>query len=77
SPPPTDVGGGEASGELGYIAVDPSAGDGGLGEIVHGAEYFEGIGYETSGQYSCLHPDRGLSIDPGTVGVPAQGEAAS
>ncbi len=64
-------------GELGYIAVDPAAGDGGLGEIVHGAEYFEGIGYETSGQYSCLHPDRGLSIDPGTVGVPAQGEAAS
>jgi len=56
-----------------YLAVDPAAGDGGLGEIVCGSEYFQGIGYQTSAQYSCLHPDRGLSIDPETVRAPAPG----
>ncbi len=54
----------------GYVAVDPATGDGGgLGEIVSGAGYFEGVAYETSIQYSCLHPDRGLFIDPVAVGT--------
>lgn len=58
----------------GYVAVDPAAGDGGgLGEIVSGAGYFEGVAYETSIQYSCLHPDRGLFIDPEAVGTGAPG----
>jgi len=59
----------------GYLAVRPkAAGDGGgLGEIVSDAERFNGIAYETSLQYSCLHPDRGLSIDPGMVRTPAPG----
>ena len=64
-------------GDLGYIAVDPGAGDGGLGGIVFGAEYFEGVGYETSAQYSCLHPEKGLLLDPDTIRSPETGEAAS
>ncbi|MDF0590695.1 hypothetical protein [Candidatus Methanocrinis natronophilus] len=58
----------------GHLAVAPSScGDGGLGEIVSGAEYLRGIAYETSLQFSCLHPDKGLSIDPETVRTPAMG----
>jgi hypothetical protein len=59
----------------GYVAVKmAAAGDRrGLGEIVCDAERFEGIAYETSIQYSCLHPDRGLGIDPGSVRTPAPG----
>jgi hypothetical protein len=57
----------------GHLAVRPTAsGDGGgIGEIVSDAERFGGIAYETCLQYSCLHPDRGLSIDPGMVRTPA------
>ena len=56
----------------GHVAVDPgAAGDRGLGEIVSGAEWFHGVGYETSLQYSCLHPGEGLAIDPGAVKTPA------
>jgi hypothetical protein len=53
----------------GHVAVRPEAsGDGGgIGEIVSDAERFNGIAYDTSLQYSCLHPDRGLAIDPGMV----------
>jgi len=60
-------------GDEGYAAVKmTAAGDrGGLGEIVCDAEHFEGIAYETSIQYSCLHPDLGLGIDPGAVKTPA------
>jgi hypothetical protein len=59
----------------GHVAVRPAAaGDGGgIGEIVSDAERFTGIAYETSAQYSCLHPDRGLSIDPGMVRTQAPG----
>ena len=58
----------------GHVAVDPeAAGDRGLGEIVSGAEWFEGVGYETSLQYSCLHPGEGLAIDPEAVRTPAPG----
>lgn len=59
----------------GHLAVGPAtAGDGsGLGEIVSDAEYFDGVAYETSLQYTCLHPDRGLAIDPGMIRVPAPG----
>ncbi|MDD2637484.1 MAG: hypothetical protein WCY97_05975 [Methanothrix sp.] len=59
----------------GYVAVRlAAAGDGGgLGEIVSDVERFDGIAYDTSLQYSCLHPDRGLSIDPGMVRTPAPG----
>jgi len=59
----------------GYVAVRPAAaGDGGgLGVIVSDVERFDGIAYDTSLQYSCLHPDRGLSIDPGMVRTPAPG----
>lgn len=62
-------------GDEGYVAVKTAAaGDrGGLGEIVCYAERFEGIAYETSLQYSCLHPDRGLGIDPGRVRTQAPG----
>lgn len=56
----------------GHVAVDPgAAGDRGLGEIVSGEEWFDGVGYETSLQYSCLHPGEGLAIDPGAVKTPA------
>ena len=55
----------------GYLAVKPTTEDGvGLGEIVNDAEYFDGVAYETSLQYSCLHPDRGLAIDPGMIRTP-------
>jgi hypothetical protein len=57
----------------GHLAVKPTAaGDGGgLGVIVTDAERFNGVAYETSLQYSCLHPDRGLAIDPGMIRAPA------
>ena len=58
----------------GHLAVAPAAfGDGGLGEIVSGADHLRGIAYDTSLQFSCLHPDKGLSIDPGAVRTPAMG----
>lgn len=58
----------------GHVAVDPAAsGDRGLGEIVSGAEWFDGLGYETSLQYSCLHPDKGHAIDPEAVRTPDPG----
>lgn len=59
----------------GHLAVRPAAsGDGGgLGEIVTEAERFDGVAYETSLQYSCLHPDRGLAIDPGMIRTPGPG----
>ncbi|HII07255.1 MAG TPA: hypothetical protein HA349_08075 [Methanotrichaceae archaeon] len=66
-------------GEEGHIAVKTAV-DGdhrGLGEIVCSAERFEGIAYETCLQYSCLHPENGLSIDPGAVRTPAQGRTKS
>lgn len=54
--------------EGGYVAVDPAAGGHrGLGEVVFADDRFYGIGYDTSLQFSCLCPDRGLSIDPGSV----------
>lgn len=61
--------------EESHIAVKTAV-DGdhrGLGEIVCSAERFKGITYETSFQYSCLHPEKGLSIDPGAVRTPATG----
>lgn len=58
----------------GHLAVAPAAsGEGGLGEIVSGSEYLRGIAYETSLQFSCLHPDKGLSIDPEAVRPPPMG----
>ena len=61
--------------DKGYVAVKPVAAvdGGGIGEIISDAERFDGIAYETSLQYSCLHPDRGLSIDPGMVRTPDPG----
>jgi hypothetical protein len=66
-------------GDEGYVAVVTAAAKDhrGLGEIVCDPERFEGIAYETSIQYTCLHPDRGLGIDPGEVRIPAPVEAAS
>ncbi len=60
-------------GDEGYVAVKTTAvrDRRGLGEIVSGDEYLEGIAYDTSLQYSCLHPDRGLMLDPGSVRTPA------
>lgn len=58
----------------GHLAVKPATGDGGgLGEIVSDAERFDGVAYETSLQYSCLHPDLGLAIDPGMIRTPGLG----
>lgn len=61
-------------GQEGYLAIDPgTGGGGGLGEIVSGAERLQGVAYDTSRQFCCLHPDEGPAIDPASVRTPAPG----
>lgn len=61
-------------GQGGFVAIDPgTGGGGGLGEIVSGAERLQGVAYDTSREFCCLHPDKGPAIDPASIRTPASG----